>query len=119
MAGLARFKWLAIFAVVVVFAVVTFRGVSGLTAYRLQVPLESVAKFKTANTFLSVNHQGQFPAVTISFNLAPGVSLGEGCRVGHHVVIHADTRVGANVRIDDHASLGKTPMRAGYESSQR
>ena len=43
MAGLARFKWLAIFAVVVVFAVVTFRGVSGLTAYRLQVPLESAA----------------------------------------------------------------------------
>ena len=42
-----------------------------------QVPLSAVAKFKTANTFLSVNHQGQFPAVTISFNLAPRVSLGE------------------------------------------
>jgi hydrophobe/amphiphile efflux-1 (HAE1) family protein len=40
------------------------------------VPLSSVAAFKTANAFLSVNHQGQFPAVTISFNLAPGVSLG-------------------------------------------
>jgi len=42
-----------------------------------QVPLSTVAKFQTTNTFLSVNHQGQFPAVTISFNLAPGVSLGE------------------------------------------
>ncbi|HUI06792.1 MAG TPA: efflux RND transporter permease subunit [Verrucomicrobiae bacterium] len=42
-----------------------------------QVPLSSVAKFTTSNTALSVNHQGQFPAVTLSFNLAPGVSLGQ------------------------------------------
>ena len=42
-----------------------------------QVPLASVAKFTTSNTSLSVNHQSQFPAVTISFNLATGVSLGE------------------------------------------
>jgi hydrophobe/amphiphile efflux-1 (HAE1) family protein len=43
----------------------------------VQVPLAALAKFKPSNTFLSVNHQGQFPAVTISFNLAPGVSLGQ------------------------------------------
>ncbi|EEF57515.1 efflux RND transporter permease subunit, partial [Pedosphaera parvula] len=42
-----------------------------------QVPLASVARFETGNTSLSVNHQGQFPAITLSFNLAPGVSLGE------------------------------------------
>jgi len=41
------------------------------------VPLSSVAKFETGNAFLSVNHQSQFPAVTISFNLTPGVSLGQ------------------------------------------
>ncbi len=41
-----------------------------------QIPLASVAKFQTGNAALSVNHQGQFPAVTLSFNLAPGVSLG-------------------------------------------
>jgi multidrug efflux pump subunit AcrB len=41
------------------------------------VPLSAVSKYKTTNAFLSVNHQGQFPAVTISFNLAPGVSLGD------------------------------------------
>ena len=40
------------------------------------VPLSSVASFQTTNTSLSVNHQSQFPAVTISFNLTPGVSLG-------------------------------------------
>jgi len=42
-----------------------------------QIPLSAVAKFTTGNTALSVNHQGQFPAVTLSFNLAPGVSLGD------------------------------------------
>ncbi len=42
-----------------------------------QVPLASFSHFQTANTALAVNHQGQFPVVTLSFNLAPGVSLGE------------------------------------------
>ena len=38
-------------------------------------------RFKTANTFLSVNHQGQFPAVTLSFNLAPGAALGRATEI--------------------------------------
>jgi hydrophobe/amphiphile efflux-1 (HAE1) family protein len=42
-----------------------------------QIPLSSVARFSTDNSSLSVNHQGQFPAVTLSFNLDPGTSLGE------------------------------------------
>ena len=42
-----------------------------------QVPLSAVAKFTLGNTCLSVNHQGQFPSVTLSFNLAPGVALGQ------------------------------------------
>jgi hydrophobe/amphiphile efflux-1 (HAE1) family protein len=46
-----------------------------------QVPLAAVAQFKASNTFLSVNHQGQFPAVTLSFNLAPGVALGQATEV--------------------------------------
>ncbi|MGH7987439.1 MAG: multidrug efflux RND transporter permease subunit [Candidatus Binataceae bacterium] len=41
------------------------------------VPLSAVAHFATSTTPLAVNHQGQFPAVTISFNLAPGVALGD------------------------------------------
>ena len=41
------------------------------------VPLSAVAKFQPGNAYLSVNHQGQFPAVTLSFNLGPGASLGE------------------------------------------
>jgi multidrug efflux pump subunit AcrB len=41
------------------------------------VPLASFAHFGPSNTSLGVNHQGQWPSVTISFNLAPGVSLGD------------------------------------------
>jgi HAE1 family hydrophobic/amphiphilic exporter-1 len=51
-----------------------------------QVPLAALAKFKPSNTFLSVNHQGQFPAVTISFNLAPGVALGQATEVVEQAV---------------------------------
>ncbi|MEP7066815.1 MAG: efflux RND transporter permease subunit, partial [Gemmatimonadota bacterium] len=40
------------------------------------VPLSAVAKFKLGNGPVTVNHQGQLPAVTISFDLVPGVSLG-------------------------------------------
>ena len=43
-----------------------------------EVPLSTFAKFNTQQvTYLSINHQGQFPAVTLSFNLAPRVALGD------------------------------------------
>jgi hydrophobic/amphiphilic exporter-1 (mainly G- bacteria), HAE1 family len=45
------------------------------------VPLGAVAKLTTGVGPLTVNHQGQIPAVTISFNLRPGVALGEGTAV--------------------------------------
>ena len=41
------------------------------------VPLNSFTRIENSTTPLTVNHQGQFPVVTVSFNLAPGVSLGE------------------------------------------
>jgi multidrug efflux pump subunit AcrB len=41
------------------------------------IPLSAIARFENANMPLSINHQGQFPVVTFSFNLMPGVSLGE------------------------------------------
>jgi multidrug efflux pump len=42
-----------------------------------QVPLSAIANYKTNTTTLAVNHHGQFPASTISFNLAPGAALGD------------------------------------------
>jgi len=41
-----------------------------------QVPLSTVAHFERGTAPLAVRHQGQFPAATLSFNLAPGVALG-------------------------------------------
>ncbi len=40
------------------------------------VPLSAFSHYSTTNEALSINHQGQFPSVTVSFNLAPGASLG-------------------------------------------
>jgi multidrug efflux pump len=45
-----------------------------------QVPLSAIATYAPTNTPLGVNHQGQFVASTISFNLAPGVSLSQATR---------------------------------------
>jgi hydrophobic/amphiphilic exporter-1 (mainly G- bacteria), HAE1 family len=42
-----------------------------------QVPLSAIATFERSISPLSVSHQGQFPAVTLSFNLSPGVALGD------------------------------------------
>ena len=45
------------------------------------VPLSAVAHFEPRIAPLAVNHQGQFPSVTVSFNLAPGVALSDADRV--------------------------------------
>jgi multidrug efflux pump len=41
------------------------------------VPLSTIAKYESQRTSLTVNHQGQYPAVTLTFNLAPNVALGD------------------------------------------
>jgi multidrug efflux pump len=41
------------------------------------VPISTFTRMQSTNTSLAVNHQGQFPVVTLSFNLAPNASLGE------------------------------------------
>ena len=41
------------------------------------VPLSAIAHFERQRTSLQVNHQGQYPAVTLTFNLAPNVALGD------------------------------------------
>src|SRR6266568_2928663 len=45
------------------------------------VPLTTFAHFGPSNTPLAVNHQGQYPSVTLSFNLAQNVSLGQATQV--------------------------------------
>jgi hydrophobe/amphiphile efflux-1 (HAE1) family protein len=63
-----------------------------------QVPLRALAKMRSSLAALAVNHHGQFPAVTVSFNLAPNASLGqavtavESAELGIHLPpsVHAD-----------------------------
>lgn len=50
-------------------------GAAVSTSKATMVPLSAIATFGPSTTPLSVNHQGQFVATTISFNLPPGVSL--------------------------------------------
>jgi multidrug efflux pump len=51
------------------------------TAQGKVVPLSAVAHYEATTAPLSVNHQGQYPSVTVSFNLVPGVSLSEASRL--------------------------------------
>jgi hydrophobe/amphiphile efflux-1 (HAE1) family protein len=51
----------------------------------VQVPLSAVARFVEKVAPLTINHQGQFPAVTLSFNLVPGVALSEAVEQVHRL----------------------------------
>ncbi|HEX9110460.1 MAG TPA: efflux RND transporter permease subunit, partial [Terriglobales bacterium] len=61
------------------------------------VPLSALAHFGPSNVALAVNHQGQYPSATVSFNLAPGVALGDATKaiedaersIAFPVTIHA------------------------------
>ena len=55
----------------------TLRDIYVRSANGAQVPLSTFTHFAPNTTALAVNHQGQFPAVTLSFNLAPGMALGD------------------------------------------
>jgi multidrug efflux pump len=54
------------------------------------IPLSAFTHFEQSSESLSINHQGQFPAVTVSFNLAAGTSLGEALDAINKVVKKAD-----------------------------
>jgi multidrug efflux pump len=62
------------------------------------VPLAAFAHMQTTSQSLSINHQGQFPAVTISFNLAPGAALGDAITSIDKTV--ADLKMPATIQSD-------------------
>ncbi|VEB43502.1 Multidrug transporter MdtC [Chromobacterium violaceum] len=55
----------------------SLKGIYAPTASGGPVPLDAVASIEERPTSLAINHLGQFPTATISFNLKPGASLGE------------------------------------------
>ncbi len=65
-------------------------GTAATTGYNAAVPLGTFTHMETVSEPLSVNHQGQFPAVTISFNLAHGYSLGQALEAIDKVVKDAN-----------------------------
>ncbi|HET9838654.1 MAG TPA: multidrug efflux RND transporter permease subunit [Candidatus Angelobacter sp.] len=74
-----------------------------------QVPLSTFSHFETSPAPLAINHQGQFPVVTISFNLAPGESLGKATKV----ISQAEQELGMPASI--HASFQGTA--AAFQNS--
>jgi multidrug efflux pump len=78
------------------------------------VPLSAFAHFESSNTSLSVNHQGIFPSITLSFNLAPGASLGPAVqhieeaqlRLGVPNTVHASFQGTAQAFQDSAANQG-------------
>ncbi|HEX9080008.1 MAG TPA: multidrug efflux RND transporter permease subunit [Desulfuromonadaceae bacterium] len=73
----------------------TLKDIYVPSATGAQVPLASFTRFEPSATPLAVNHQGQFPSVTISFNLAPGVALGDAVRA----IEDATRRMGMPARV--------------------
>ena len=67
----------------------TLKGVYVANQLDQLVPLSAFSHFEPTNTTLSVNHQGLFPAMTISFNLAPNVPLSEAAAAVENAVAHS------------------------------
>ena len=65
-----------------------WQGPEGLNAIYLRstnggpvIPLSAIAHYEPTTAPIAVNHQGQFPSVTLSFNLAPGIALGDAVKI--------------------------------------
>jgi multidrug efflux pump len=67
-------------------------------ANRVQVPLESVVKFEKGLAPLVINHQGQFPSVTISYNIEQGATLEQAQQAIQQAV--AELRMPDNIRAE-------------------
>jgi multidrug efflux pump len=87
----------------------TLRKIYIISPTGSQVPLSAFAHFEPRNTALAVNHQGLFPSVTISFNLQPGVALGDAER--------AITAAAAKVGLPPTIQTGYAGTAAAYKDS--
>jgi len=74
-----------------------------------QVPLSAIAKFAPTTAPLTVTHQGLFPAVTISFNLKPGVALGD--------AVNATTAAAAKLQLPPTIQTEFAGTAQAYEAS--
>jgi multidrug efflux pump subunit AcrB len=75
----------------------------------MEVPLSAIAKTETATAPLSVNHQVLFPAITLSFNLKPGVALGD--------AVNAIDRAAAKIGLPTTIQTGFAGTAQAYQDS--
>jgi len=66
------------------------KGIYARSSNGTEVPLSSFTHFEAKTAPLAVNHQGQYPAATLSFNLAPNISLGDAVKA----INAAESRIG-------------------------
>jgi HAE1 family hydrophobic/amphiphilic exporter-1 len=91
------------------------RDLSALSLFHVQsnqgtmVPLSAVATMSQSAGPVSINHSGQLPAVTLSFNLPPGVSLGEAV---------AEVQAQANVVLPSSVSTAFTGTAQAFQDAQ-
>ena len=85
-------------------------GAASTATLQTPVPLSAFTRVRTRSEALAVNRQGQFPAVTLSFNLAPGYSLGQ--------ALDAMDRVIAGLKLPASVISNYQGTAAAYESSQ-
>jgi multidrug efflux pump len=71
------------------------QGIHVSSATGGEVPLSAFAHYEPTSAPLVINHQGQFPCVTISFNVAPGYSLGEAV----DAIIRAQKEIGMPISV--------------------
>jgi multidrug efflux pump len=74
------------------------------------VPLQAFTKVTTARTPLTVNHQGQFPAATLSFNLAEGTSLGEAVKTAEEATRRIGLPAGFQAEFQGTAAAFQTSL---------
>jgi multidrug efflux pump len=67
----------------------TLKSIYVSSRLNVLVPLSAFSHFEPTNTTLSVPHQGQFPAMTMSFNLPPGVVLSDAVKAIDNAVAHS------------------------------
>ena len=82
---------------------------AAVTTSGAPVPISTFTRMHSTSASLAVNHQGQFPVVTLSFNLAPGASLGEATKA----IQEAEKEIGLPASI--HASFQGTA--AAFQNS--
>jgi len=82
---------------------------AAVTTSGAPVPISTFTRMHSTSASLAVNHQGQFPVVTLSFNLAPGASLGEATKA----IQQAEREIGLPASI--HASFQGTA--AAFQNS--